>query len=523
MGKAGQMHARGPVCASFIIAFVCAASLASPKSSQLIDQGLSELEKGRAEIALKLFTDATREDPTDAEAAFFAGVASNRLGRAQEALAQLSKARQLGSDHPDLLFETGWSLLTLRRWDEAIDQLHKYEAQHPARGQTAEFLGRAYVALGKYKEADAAFAEVLKRDPDLLPTVSVYRALLRQRQGDEAAARDEVATLLGAVPDLRLTQLIGSQLPHAAPYASSSDWFFAVGTALGYNSNVRGAKFFNLNADVPRLVRNSPFTRATVDTSYALVNDSSERLTVGYDLLADFYFRQETDPDIVDQTVFLEYWRALGDRFTTTLRIWDNDTFVGEERLRNQAAAQASLASRIDEVLFIEGSYRYAFDDYFIKPSPGLNPQTATRINQDAQMHTLTLAAELPIRQLSSRLRGGYFHSWNFARGDDFDYHGDGFFTGVFSSLPWRLTAEAFYVHTQDRYEDPNSSVIITSPGQVRPKRRDDIDSLTLRLTRPLNRHLNIYLEYNFNHDHSNLRGYDYEQHITSGGLIWQF
>src|SRR3954471_5599885 len=126
MQKPGQ--ARRPACALLIIASLCGASIASPQSSQLIDAGLAELEKGRPQAALQSFTDATRADPNDAEAAFFAGVALNRTGRAQEALSQLSNAKKLGSNHPDLPFEMGWSLMNLRRWDEAIEQLNQYEA-----------------------------------------------------------------------------------------------------------------------------------------------------------------------------------------------------------------------------------------------------------------------------------------------------------------------------------------------------------------------------------------------------------
>lgn len=86
--------------------------------------------------------------------------------------------------------------------------------------------------------------------------------------------------------------------------------------------------------------------------------------------------------------------------------------------------------------------------------------------------------------------------------------------------LPWKITGEAFYVHNLDRYKDLNSATGVANP---RVKRRDEIDGVTIRLSRQLNRRLNIYIEYNFNRDDSNIRGYDYEQHITSGGLIWQF
>src|SRR5258706_11846112 len=208
MGKRGNIGSIGLCCAQLVVLFLCAAAFASPNPSMLIDAGIEQLKAGRPENALKSFTEATREDPKDAEAPFFAGVALNRLGRAEEALAQLTRAKELGSTHPDLPFEMGWSLLTLRRWDEAIEQLKRYEATNPGRGQTSEFLGRAYLALGKYPQADAAFTEALNRDPDLLPTVSVYRALLRERQGVEAAARDESSTLFRAAPNSPFRQLL---------------------------------------------------------------------------------------------------------------------------------------------------------------------------------------------------------------------------------------------------------------------------------------------------------------------------
>jgi hypothetical protein len=158
----------------------------------------------------------------------------------------------------------------------------------------------------------------------------------------------------------------------------------------------------------------------------------------------------------------------------------------------------------------MEGSYRYAYDDYLF--------DTPSVLNRDAQAHTLTLAAELALPKQNARMRGGYFHTWNFARGDDFDYHSDGLFAGLTCALPWKITGEAFYVHTLDRYEDPNSAA---SPAKIR--RDDQTDGVTVRFSRPLGPRLTVYVEYNFNRDDSNIAGYDYEQHITSGGLVWRF
>lgn len=516
MGKCSRMRGRGIGCALAVIVFVGDLSIASPRSSQLIDEGVVELRSGRPEAALKTFLQASREDSKDSEAVFFSGMALNRLGRWAEALEKLTSAKQLDFNHPELPFEMGWSLVTLRRWDEAIEQLKAFEAQNPGRGQTAEFLGRAYLAQGKLKEADEAFTEALRRDPDLRPTVSVYRTILRQRQGDEAAARDQLSTLFRIAPNTPIAQLIGTQLlPIAAPAAGP--WNLTLRTALGYNSDARGvASFDTVNLQKPPK-NNSTFARFGLDTSYDIITTRTDRLSAGYDLLADSYFRQETDPDLLDQIFYLEWsFSDIDQRTTMTYRIWDNYTLVGEDDFRNEIAGQATFDWRILSTMFLEGSYRYAHDDYlyFIEPVVGINAKTLSR---DAEAQTLTFSANLALPAQRMRLRAGYFHNWNKAVGSDFDYHSDGLFAGLTAALPWKITADALYSFTWDRYEHPNSA----SPDPTL-RRTDDAASFSLRLTRPIAQHMSIYFEYDFNHDDSNIRGYDYDQQITSGGLIWQ-
>ena len=122
---------------------------APPHTVETIQTGAAQLAEGRLEDALQSFQTSARHDPQHGQAHFFIGVTLNRLERANEALHHLSRAAALGTAHPDLPFETGWSLLMLRRWEDAIEQLTHYEAAHPGRGQTSEFLGRAYLALGR--------------------------------------------------------------------------------------------------------------------------------------------------------------------------------------------------------------------------------------------------------------------------------------------------------------------------------------------------------------------------------------
>src|SRR5207247_539325 len=90
-----------------------------------------------------------------------------------------------------------------------------------------------------------------------------------------------------------------------------------------------------------------------------------------------------------------------------------------------------------------EASYRYANDDYLYDTTRILNtstpnPLAARNLNRDAQMHTLSIATELALPKQNARLRAGYFHTWNFAKRDDFDYHTDGLFAGLTCALPWK-------------------------------------------------------------------------------------
>jgi tetratricopeptide (TPR) repeat protein len=107
-------------------------AMASPASRELVQQGLADMQARRYEAALQKFEAAAQADPQDARTVFFfQGAALNRLGRHAEALARLERAVQMGSPHPELRFETGWALLRVQRWREAVAELERVRAETP--------------------------------------------------------------------------------------------------------------------------------------------------------------------------------------------------------------------------------------------------------------------------------------------------------------------------------------------------------------------------------------------------------
>ena len=319
--------------------------------------------------------------------------------------------------------------------------------------------------------------------------------------------------------DSRAAQVVRSQL-EPVPGATAArtrgrPWRLGVAVGGGYNSNARGTQALDPNDDVPE--EGSAFVHLGLDAGYTLLQTADgDRLTAGYQLLADAYVEQEQDPDLLDQYAYLDYEHALGTRTSATARLSMNHTLVGEETLRVQLAARGSLLWRALPALLLETSYAFANDEYdtFVFDDPQLLQPVV--LDRDADVHTLTVGAYLDVPRTRIRLRGGYFYSWNVAEENEFDNVATGFVAGASVPLWWKVTAEVAYAYTLERYED-------FEPSESTPARRDDIHGFSARLTRPLTPKLSAYVEYSYNRDNSTDPGYDYEQHVTSAGLAWQF
>jgi tetratricopeptide (TPR) repeat protein len=81
-------------------------------------------------------------------------------GQYAEALATLSRGDQRD---PRIATMIGFSLRKLGRVDAAMDYYLKVLAQHPERTNTRQYLGEAYLELGRVDKAKEQLAEIAKR------------------------------------------------------------------------------------------------------------------------------------------------------------------------------------------------------------------------------------------------------------------------------------------------------------------------------------------------------------------------
>jgi tetratricopeptide (TPR) repeat protein len=485
---------------------------ASPASRELVRQGLAEMQARRYEAALQKFEEAAQADPADARTVFFfQGAALNRLGRHAEALARLERAAQMGSPHPELDFETGWALLRVQRWRDAIAQLERAEQRRPGRGQTSEFLGRAYLGLGDLARAEALLQEALRRDPRLAPTVRLALASIAAQRGDREGVRAQAERLQQEAPD----SPIARRLQEAAalvtvPPAAPKPWQVVVSLSGGYNSNVI---FLGDSIPLPTDIsqKHAYFARATLGASYDWRLGARDSLTAGYGGQIDLY-ADIPEANFLDQVWFLDYRHAFTTDLAAALRVSDQFSLLDGDPFRNQVAARPAVGYRVTPWSLAELHYAFAANDYYV--------DTPAVLNRDGLGHQvgLTWFAAIPGTRLL--LRAGAFYTRYEAEGADFDADSVGLFVGLNYPLFWQIIADVSYVHLFDRYDNPNS---FAGPTGFGFEREDDGDFVGVQLSRPILPWLSVYARYDYSRNDSNVPFYEYDQHVVSSGLVARF
>jgi tetratricopeptide (TPR) repeat protein len=510
-----------------LLMMVSATALANARSSDLVRQGVQKLEQRDYAGAARTFAAASQADPGDNSAAFFSGAAHNRLGEHDLALADLATVPAGAA--ADLDFELGWALMEQLRYKDAVAHLQAYERAHPGRGQTQEFLGRCYVALGMYSEASAAFDEAVRRDPRLSSSVNSYRAVMARKLGDpEAANRYFISASQDASSgDLQRTLQDYVRVAQAPPPPTAHKYEpkplqLSGSLSFGYNDNVIGLA--DDTSPLPAGIdhKGSPFVQTEFAASGRMKLNPSNALGAGYSLLYDHYF-DATAADLIDQTLYGEYTWQASPATVLILRPADNYTLIDGEEFRNIAKVKATVAHRfgglptdylndwIGPVLGATAlSYEFGQVDY-------LGGAPIPQLDHDGYSHAFSLDQYLHSAGGAATVRLGYRFSLYDADGEAFTHYANTALFDVSAELPWaRLQLQAggslssvYYKHAPH----------ITADNSVASNRADIVDAWYLRLTEPLTDHLAVFAQYGRAHDDSDDDFFSFSQNVSSLGV----
>ena len=493
---------------------LCAAILsagplcASPLSQAVVDEGYEYLQKGKLQIALRKFAGATLNDPKDADAWFFKGVAENRLEQFADATTSLTQAKTLGDQHGDLLFELGWALMRSGQPVAAIESLKAYEQAHPGRAQTSEFLGRAYYDNGQLDLAEQSLNEAMSRDADAANTVRPFLAAVQAKRGDTRGMLEELRKLYQDSPNSQ----VAKTLAQGGQPGSEKPWRLSISAGGGYNSNVIGiGDGIALPADISN--EGGFFGRFTVDAAYDVFQDADQTVTLGYVNVIDIYESDHRESDTVDQYFYGRYSRRLTDRLSGSLRIADQWTRIGGNNFRNTISVRPALAYKLSDWVVGEVAYSFAHSSYEF-------PTTAI-LDRDSNTHGVSAAAHFRFPRTEWTGSFGYAFGHNNADGADYDYQSHTLYVNLSHPLPWDMAVDVYYAHIVADYENLNSLSGFTTP------RDDAIDVVTLQLTKQIDipqiQRARVYVRYDLTRNDSDIAVFDYTQHVISAGLIVDF
>lgn len=157
-------------------------NLSDAYSSLALIQFLSELDWLAAEQSLHR---AIELNPNNADAFLRYGYFLMAVGKFDEALAKLNKARQLNPLSPIVQADIGLTHLCARRYGQAIEQLEKVVAENPETSLPRWFLGSSYDANEEPEKAFAEYLRALEREG--AAELAARLEKIKQSNGEQSA------------------------------------------------------------------------------------------------------------------------------------------------------------------------------------------------------------------------------------------------------------------------------------------------------------------------------------------------
>lgn len=491
-------------------------ALASPASENLVRDGLVIFNKGDTRGAARIFNKAYQTDSKDGKAAFYLGMALNRLGRHELALTAFKRMWSLKVRHRDLGFEAGWAALMVNRSDLAVTLLEPFAKKYPENAKAHEFLGRAYIRTGKFDRAEAPLRRAMALDPRLKPTVLLALSSLENARKDRQAAASALSEILRTEPG----SPVGGVLKSMLEPKPSKPWSAYTSVSGGHNDNVIGLSS-ELVTPAEITERGSGFVSFEGGGRYVHRIDEDQALSAGTSIRYDRYFNIN-DQDVIQGDLEAKYQYALpqlpGDVIASISGTYGH-TRLGGEKYRDVYGLRPGLSLKPASHISVRLYAARSWGD--VRGSPTADPKIASR---DSTLTTLggRMVVDVPGTDISVAL--AYARLRNNADGTDHSYDANRFTVGAQAKVFKHYTLSGQVIRTKYDYSSPHS----LAPNPINGagfqfSRDDDSTTINLRVSRPITDRVSGFLKFDHNSSKSNLPLFTYSQNIFGAGLIARF
>jgi tetratricopeptide (TPR) repeat protein len=127
---------------------------------------LADLAEGNVEKAMVTLREILADFPDEKRARFDLGTFYYRLGKYEEALAELNQAVKLDPQYGFAMNMLAYTYAQLQNYDQAIEWFKKYALASPADANPHDSLGDVYYNTGKFDLALEKYEEALRIKPD---------------------------------------------------------------------------------------------------------------------------------------------------------------------------------------------------------------------------------------------------------------------------------------------------------------------------------------------------------------------
>ncbi|MBI4798994.1 MAG: tetratricopeptide repeat protein, partial [Desulfarculus sp.] len=165
------------------------ALLLNPQEPNVLNSlGVCYGHLGQADKALEFFQRVLVAAPQDFMAHYNLGYALMGQGRLAEARQNLEQSLTLAPDHADTLFQLGRLAQDEGRLDTALDLLARASRQPGCRRAVHRHLGEALITAGRFSEAEEAFNQAVKVNPNDAAALSGLAGLYLERRANREIA-----------------------------------------------------------------------------------------------------------------------------------------------------------------------------------------------------------------------------------------------------------------------------------------------------------------------------------------------
>jgi len=135
--------------------------------------------------------------------------------------------------------------------------------------------------------------------------------------------------------------------------------------------------------------------------------------------------------------------------------------------------------------------------------------------NRDALNHEVGFIHFLRFNNAKHHIKAGYFYDKEFAEGDNWDYSGNKFITGIQYTFPMDIRLNLDYEYKRVRYKNTNI--------YFDEKRRDIDRGLMAAISKDIGKNWTLSLDYTRRRNSSNIDLYDYRKNLYSVGVSWRW